>query len=92
VSGSSYECSRVLIICAFMRRQIDDLNIKIGGIQHDLEQLTKTEREKEKELESAKAASEKAELAQRRVKTASQTREIFAKILALRDGRRAPGT
>ena len=67
-----------------LRRQIDDLNIKSGGIQHDLEQLTKTEREKEKELESAKAASAQAKLAQRRVKTASEARDLFAEILNLR--------
>ena len=67
-----------------LRRKIDDLNINIGGIGNDLEQLAKLEREKEKDLESAKAASEKAKLAQRRVKTASEAREIFARILAMR--------
>ncbi len=66
-----------------LKRDIEEDIRKLGAIDRDIEHAERRIREREAELEAARAQNAQAELAKRRVRAAREAREVFEKILAL---------
>jgi DNA sulfur modification protein DndD len=67
-----------------LKGELDSTNQLVWSLNRDLQDLAERIKEKEKERDAAKAESEKAKCAQRRVHIATQARDVFQKILAIR--------
>jgi DNA sulfur modification protein DndD len=67
-----------------LKREIEDDIRRLGAIDRDVEHVERRIREKEAELEAARAQNAQAELAKRRVRAAREAREVFEEILKVR--------
>ncbi len=67
-----------------LKRQVEEDIRRLGALDRDIEHAERRIREKEAELEGARAQDQQAELAKRRVRAAREAREVFEEILKLR--------
>src|SRR5207249_3049973 len=67
-----------------LKKDLDAANPQIWGLSRDIQEIADDIKKKEKERDAAKAESEKAKIAQRRVHIATEARETFRQILDIR--------
>lgn len=67
-----------------LKKDLDSTNPLIWGLSRDLQEIAEEIKQKEKQRDAAKAETEKAQLAQRRVHVATEARDTFQEILGIR--------